>query len=74
MPRDLTINIYHEHEITDLLDKHGGIIMKWCEDNMISGWNIIADSGGRAVRYGRHYVMLLCVNMSDMMSFMLTWR
>lgn len=75
MPRDLTINIYHEHEITDLLGKHREDLVVWCEDNLVGKWNMIGDSGGHAVRFdGRRYVLLLCQDASDMLTFKLSWR
>ena len=75
MPRDLTINLYHEHEITDLLVQYREPLVKWCEDNLSGKWNMIGDSGGSACRFdGRHYVMLLCQDHGDMVLFKLTWR
>jgi hypothetical protein len=71
MPRDHTINIYHEIDITYL---NTLAVIDWCEACLEGGWNVVSDSGRGACRGdGRHMVVLLCERLDDAVQFRLTW-
>lgn len=73
MARDLSMNIYHELDITDLSCVRE--VISWCEENLSGGWNVVADSGSRHCRGdGRHCVTLLCNNLADISLFKMTWK
>lgn len=71
MPRDHTITIYHEIDVTHLAVRE---VIAWCEACMEGRWNVVADSGSGACRgVGTHTVILLCDRVADAVQFRLTW-
>ena len=71
MPRDHTINVYHEIDITHL---DAARIIAWCDSCLEGGWNVVADSGGRHCRGdGGHVAILLCERFTDAVMFRLAW-
>lgn len=72
MPRDRRINCHHELDVTHV---DGTVeLVKWCEQRLLGGWNIISDSGGRRCRGdGSHVVILLCDHLEDHTLAHLTW-
>lgn len=71
MPRDLSINIHHEIDITHLDARQ---VIAWCESCLEGGWNVVSDSGPNACRgVGGHTVILLCERLEDAVMFRLSW-
>lgn len=71
MPRDFHINLYHERDVTRLDTL---AVIDWCEANLSGGWNVVSDSGPRALRGdGAHVVLLLCVREADAALFSMVW-
>ena len=71
MPRNLSMNIHYECDVTNLDVSR---LVSWCRNYFKGNYNVIADSGSRAARGdGSHYVMLLCDNFDDWCFFKLTW-
>lgn len=70
MPRDHTINIYHEIDVTHL-DQQA--IVAWCQACLEGSWNVVSDAG----RYGRgdgsRVSILLCGRLNDAVMFRLAW-
>jgi len=71
MPRDHSITLYHEIDVT-----HLGIrqVITWCEACLEGNWNVVADAGKGACRGdGGHITMLLCDRFEDAVMFRLAW-